>query len=41
MFCPHDLPSFDEIRELTKDLVGVEPTAIFTAMRTIAALLAR
>ncbi len=34
MFCPRDLPSFDEIRELTKDLIGVEPTAIFTAMRT-------
>jgi DNA-binding MarR family transcriptional regulator len=34
VFCPRDLPSFGEIRELTKDLIGVEPTAIFTAMRT-------
>lgn len=34
MFCPRDLPSFDEIRELTRDIIGVEPTAIFTAMRT-------
>ena len=35
MFCPRDLPSFAEIRELTKDIIGVEPTAIFTAMRTL------
>ncbi len=35
MFCPRDLPSFAEIRELTKDILGVEPTAIFTAMRTL------
>ena len=35
MFCPRDLPSFTEIRELTKDIIGVEPTAIFTAMRTL------
>jgi DNA-binding MarR family transcriptional regulator len=35
VFCPRDLPSFTEIRELTKDIIGVEPTAIFTAMRTI------
>jgi DNA-binding MarR family transcriptional regulator len=34
MFCPRDLPSFSEIRELTKEILGVEPTAIFTAMRT-------
>jgi DNA-binding MarR family transcriptional regulator len=34
LFCPRDLPSFAEIRELTEDIVGVEPTAIFTAMRT-------
>ena len=34
MFCPRDLPSFAEIRELTKEIIGVEPTAIFTAMRT-------
>lgn len=35
MFCPRDLPSFGEIRELTRDIIGVEPTAIFTAMRTV------
>jgi DNA-binding MarR family transcriptional regulator len=35
VFCPRDLPSFGEIRELTKNLIGVEPTAIFTAMRTL------
>ena len=35
MFCPRDLPSFTEIRELTKDIIGVEATAIFTAMRTL------
>jgi DNA-binding MarR family transcriptional regulator len=35
VFCPRDLPSFAEIRDLTKDLIGVEPTAIFTAMRTL------
>jgi DNA-binding MarR family transcriptional regulator len=35
VFCPHDLPSFGEICELTRDIVGVEPTAIFTAMRTV------
>lgn len=34
MFCPRDLPSFAEIRDLTRDILGVEPTAIFTAMRT-------
>ena len=34
MFCHRDLPSFAEIRELTKDIIGIEPTAIFTAMRT-------
>ena len=34
MFCPRDLPSFSEIRELTEDIIGVEATAIFTAMRT-------
>ena len=35
MFCPRDLPSFTEIRELTKNIIGVEATAIFTAMRTL------
>jgi len=35
VFYPRDLPSFAEIRELTKDILGVEPTAIFTAMRTL------
>jgi len=35
LFCPRDLPSFTEIRELTKDIIGVEPTAIFTAMRAL------
>jgi DNA-binding MarR family transcriptional regulator len=34
VFCPRDLPSFGEIRELAKDIIGVESTAIFTAMRT-------
>jgi DNA-binding MarR family transcriptional regulator len=34
VFCPRDLPSFSEIRELTEDIIGVEATAIFTAMRT-------
>jgi DNA-binding MarR family transcriptional regulator len=34
LFCPRDLPSFAEIRKLTEDIIGVEPTAIFTAMRT-------
>jgi len=35
VFCPRDLPSFNEIRELTSDLLGVDATAIFTAMRTL------
>ena len=35
MFCPRDLPSFSEIRELTQNLLGVDATAIFTAMRTL------
>jgi DNA-binding MarR family transcriptional regulator len=34
VFCPRDLPSFGEIRRLTEQIIGVEPTAIFTAMRT-------